>query len=188
MGNRVCPWWLGYFLASPLRRWIEIRDPEAFLSPYVKPEMTVFEPGPGMGFFTLPMAKLVGPSGHIVAADVQAPMLNVLRRRAEKADISSRIETRLVGSESLGAADLEGKVDFALAWAVVHEFPSADNFFGELAAMLKPGGSVLFGEPSGHVNVEHFARELDSARMAGLTEARRLEVRRSTAALLRKNA
>lgn len=115
-------------------------------------------------------------------------MLNALRRRAEKAGISSRIETRLVGSESLGAADLEGKVDFALAWAVVHEFPSADNFFGELAAMLKPGGSVLFGEPSGHVNAEHFAREVDSARMAGLTEARRLEVRRSTAALLRKNA
>lgn len=69
MGNRVCPWWLGYFLASPLRRWIEIRDPEAFLRPYVKPGMTVFEPGPGMGFFTLPMANLVGPSGHIVAAD-----------------------------------------------------------------------------------------------------------------------
>jgi ubiquinone/menaquinone biosynthesis C-methylase UbiE len=188
MGNRVCPWWLGYFLASPLRRWIEIKDPEGFLRPYLKPGMTVFEPGPGMGFFTLPMAKLVAPSGCIIVADIQPQMLNALRGRAEKAGLSSRIETRLVGSESLAAADLEGKVDFALAWAVVHEFPSADNFFGELAATLKPGGSVLFGEPAGHVNADHFSRELDSARLAGLAETGRLQVRRSTVALLRKNA
>ena len=188
MAHGVCPWWIGYFLASPLRRWIEIKDPEAFLRPYVKPGMTVFEPGPGMGFFTIPMAKLVGPSGRIVAVDIQAQMLNALRRRAEKAGIASQIETRLVGSGSLAVADLEGKVDFALAWAVVHEFPSPDNFFGELAATLKPDASALFGEPAGHVNAEHFSRELDSARLAGLAEAGRLQVRRSSVALLRKNA
>lgn len=188
MASRVCPWWLGYFLASPLRRWIEVKDPEAFLRPYVKPGMTVFEPGPGMGFFTLPMARLVGPTGRIIASDIQAQMLNVLRRRAEKAGISSRIETRLVGSDSLGTADLEGKVDFALAWAVVHEFPSPDNFFGELAATLKPDALVLFSEPSGHVDAAHFARECEAAQLAGLSEVGRLQVRRSTAALLRKNA
>ena len=51
MAERVCPWWLGYLLASPMRRWLE--DPVDILAPYVHEGMTVLEPGPGMGFFTL---------------------------------------------------------------------------------------------------------------------------------------
>lgn len=50
MAKRICPWWLGYVLASPLRRWIQ--DPAAIIGPYVREGMTVLEPGPGMGFFT----------------------------------------------------------------------------------------------------------------------------------------
>ena len=186
MAHRVCPWWIGYFLASPLRRWLEIRDPETFLGTYVKPGMTVLEPGPGMGFFTLPMAKLVGSSGRVIVADIQPQMLHVLRTRAEKAGVLPRIEIRLVGTDSLGVADLENKVDFALAWAMVHELPSADNFFAEIAATLKRSGSLLFGEPSGHVDQAQFAKELEAARFAGLTEIQRVEVRRTTTVLLSK--
>ena len=186
MAHRICPWWIGYFLASPVREWLEIRDPEAFLSSYVKAGMTVFEPGPGMGFFTLPVSRLVGPSGRVIVADVQPEMLNVLRRRAAKANLLDRIETRLVGRDTMGVEDLLAKVDFVLAWAIVHEFPSGDNFFAEAAATLKPGGHLLFGEPSGHVDEAHFARELEAARLAGLIELQRLNVRRSVVALLSK--
>lgn len=188
MPHRVCPWWIGYLLASPIRRWLEIEDPEAFLNPYVKPGMCVFEPGPGMGFFTIPMAKLVGPSGVVIAADIQPQMLKALRNRAEKARVMSRIETRVVSPEKLGIADLERRVDFVLAWAMVHELPSADNFFAEVAASLKPNGKLLFGEPSGHVDAEQFSREIEAAHFAGLMEAQRLTVRRCTAALLSKPA
>jgi len=186
MARCVCPWWLGYFLASPIRRWLEIRDPQMFLSSYVRPGMTVFEPGPGMGFFTLPMATLVGSSGRVIVAEIQEQMLKVLRRRADKAGVLAQIETRLVGRASMGVNDLEGKVDFVLAWAIVHEFPSADNFFAEAAATLKPRGQLLFGEPSGHVDEAHFAKEIGSARLAGLTEIRRITERRSCVALLAK--
>jgi len=44
MGHRVCPWWIGYLLASPLRRWLG-QDPVKILSPYVREGMTVLEPG-----------------------------------------------------------------------------------------------------------------------------------------------
>jgi hypothetical protein len=48
MAHSVCPWWLGYFLAGPLRRlW---QDPEGILRPFVSEGMTVVEPGCGMGF------------------------------------------------------------------------------------------------------------------------------------------
>ncbi|MFY9643515.1 MAG: hypothetical protein WCD20_15720 [Rhodomicrobium sp.] len=66
--HRVCPWWMGYLLASPIRKWWQ--DPARILSPYVRAGMTVLEPGPGMGFFTLEIARLVGPSGRLVAVDV----------------------------------------------------------------------------------------------------------------------
>ncbi len=51
MHGRVCPWWIGYLLASPLRRFAH--DPRAILAPVVGEGMIVVEPGPGMGFFTV---------------------------------------------------------------------------------------------------------------------------------------
>ena len=43
----VCPWWVGYILASPVRKlW---QNPGRILEPFVQPGMNVLEPGPGMG-------------------------------------------------------------------------------------------------------------------------------------------
>jgi SAM-dependent methyltransferase len=182
MAQRVCPWWLGYFLISPIRRW-GTENPTKLLAPYLSEGATVLEPGPGMGFFTLPMARLAGASGRIVAVDIQPKMLDRLRRRASKAGLAERIETRLAIPESLGIADLNGRVDFVLAFAMVHEMPSAGTFFREVAAALKPGGKLLFAEPSGHVNPAEFAGEKDAARDAGLDELRPLDIRGSRAAL-----
>ena len=66
MAKHVCPWWLGYLLASPVRRWLG-QDAAKILAPYVREGMMVFEPGPGMGFFTLELARLIGPSGKVIA-------------------------------------------------------------------------------------------------------------------------
>lgn len=184
MAQRVCPWWAGYLLASPIRRLTQ--KPEERLRPYVWSGMTVLEPGPGMGFFTLPLAEMIGESGRVVAVDIQPRMLTTLRRRAAKAGLAQRIETRQALPDSLGIADLAGTVDLVLAFAVVHEMPSAERFFSEVAAALKPGGRVLFAEPAGHVTQEHFAEELAAARNCGLVEADRLHVRRSQAVLLVK--
>lgn len=184
MAQHVCPWWAGYLLASPIRRFSQ--KPEEILRPYVWSGMTVLEPGPGMGFFTLPLAQMIGDSGRVVAVDVQPRMLKTLRRRAAKAGLAPRIETRQALPDSLGVADLAGAVDLVLAFAVVHEMPSAEGFFGEVAAALKPSGRVLFVEPAGHVTYERFAEELGAARSCGLVEIDRLQVKRSQAVLLAK--
>ena len=184
MANRVCPWWLGYLLASPVRRLLQ--DPHAVLAPYVRPGMTVLEPGPGMGFFTIELARLVGPSGRVIAVDVQPRMTAGLQRRVARSGISERVDARTVSADSLGVADLAGQVDFILAFAMVHEMPSSSQFFAQAAQVAKPGGQLLLVEPSGHVKTEGFDAELADASRSGFQVVERPTIRRSHAALLRR--
>jgi|SRR5579885_2312459 SAM-dependent methyltransferase len=184
MAQRVCPWWLGYLLASPVRRLLQ--DPAKILAPYVRDGMTVLEPGPGMGFFTLEIARRVGPFGRVVVVDVQSKMLDGLRRRAAKAGLLNRLDVRLATPDSLGVADLAGSVDFALAFALVHELPGPAPFFSEVAATLKPGAGLLLAEPTGHVNAAEFEAELQAAAQAGFKAVDRPSIRRSRAAFLEK--
>jgi ubiquinone/menaquinone biosynthesis C-methylase UbiE len=127
MDNHVCPWYIGYLLASPLRRLF--LKPEKILSPYVHSGMTVLEVGPGMGFFSLPLAKLVGEAGQIICVDIQEKMLKNLRKRADNAGLLWRIETRLCADTSLQIDDLKDKIDFVLAFAVVHEVLDTKKLF-----------------------------------------------------------
>jgi hypothetical protein len=113
-------------------------------------------------------------------------MLAGLRRRARKAGLLPRIELRLVQPESMQLDDLKGAVDFVLAEAVVHEMPSAQGFFGEAVEALKRGGLLFLVEPSGHVNLEGFRKEVEAAQRAGFEVVIRPAVRNSLAALLRK--
>lgn len=183
-GHSVCPWWIGYLLASPLRRLFH--DPRRILAPYVHEGMTVLEPGPGMGFFTLELARLTGTSGRVIAIDVQPRMLDALRRRAEKAGVLDQLDARLAEANSLGIGDLRGPVDFTLAFAVVHELPAAAAFFREVAQASKPRARLLFVEPKGHVTASVFDSEMQAARDAGFTPVESPSVRRSHAVLLEK--
>jgi ubiquinone/menaquinone biosynthesis C-methylase UbiE len=166
MPERVCPVWMGWLLASPLRKlW---QNPEKILRPFITPGMTVLEPGSAMGFFSLPAAKLVGPQGKVICVDLQPGMLSRLATRAARAGLGERLEPRLCSETSLNIDDLNGKTDFAFAIAVVHEVPDQDNFFQEMAAALKPGGKLLFAEPKGHVTREAFQQSLAWAQKWGL--------------------
>ena len=184
MSHRVCPWWLGYFLASPLRRFLE--DPKEILGPYVRPGMKVLEPGSGMGFFTQELARKVGREGRVVAIDIQPRMLNGLRSRLQKAGLADRVDARLASADSLGIQDLAGKIDFILAYAVVHEMPSSRAFFDQAAAAAKSGAHLLIVEPKGHVTPEEFEAELEDAAQAGFATVDRPKLRRGTAALLER--
>lgn len=179
----VCPWWMGFLLVSPLRRLLE--NPQRMLAPYIKPGMRILEPGSGMGFFTLPMAQMVGQGGLVVCVDLQAKMLGNLRRRAEKAGLGQRIETRLACEESLMTEDLAGTMDLAVALHLVHELPDGAGFFRQIFEALKPGGRLLVLEPKGHVTEEDFQSSLDLALAAGLELGTRGELGRLSAVLER---
>ncbi|OGQ89237.1 MAG: methyltransferase type 11 [Deltaproteobacteria bacterium RIFOXYA12_FULL_58_15] len=184
--HHVCPWWAGYWLASPLRRLLQ--NPDKILTDHIKPGMTVVDVGSGMGFWTIPMARLVGPAGKVIALDVQDKMLSSLQRRVTKAGVGDRVETRLCPGDRLAIDDLTGRVDFILAFAVVHEVPDVSILMGQLHRALHPGGKVLVGEPAGRVPDHEFAEELAAAEKAGLRVVDRPIISKSRAVVLEKTS
>jgi ubiquinone/menaquinone biosynthesis C-methylase UbiE len=181
---KVCPAWVGSFLASPIRKLIH--PPQAILTPYVKEGMTVLDIGCGMGFFSIPLAQMVGTSGKVICVDMQAKMLKGLEKRAQKAGVSTRIETRLCYQHTIGLQDMAEKIDFALAFAVVHEVPDPPRFFAELSATIVPTGKVLLAEPKGHVSEKEFTITVSMAQEHEFTVMERPQVFRSRSVLLEK--
>ncbi len=168
MITHTCPWWMGYVLINPLRYLRQ--NPVKILNEYVKEGMTVMDVGPGMGFFTLPLARMVGEKGKAICVDIQDKMLQRLLKRAGKAGLVDRIETRICTQDSLGIDDLAGKIDFILAFAVVHEAANRETFIAEICRALRPGGRLLISEPRAHVPPEMFAETKATALNCGLEE------------------
>ena len=162
-------------LLNPLRRLFE--NPRKMLGPHVKEGMLVLEPGPGMGYFTLPLARMVGSAGRVVAVDTSMTMLRALRKRAARARLIDRIELRHNSHPAtLGIDDLTGQVDLVTAIHMVHEMPDRTLFFRELFMALRPEGRVLMVEPRGPVSVEEFEASRAEAVAMGF-ESRELGVR-----------
>jgi ubiquinone/menaquinone biosynthesis C-methylase UbiE len=179
MAEHVCPWWIGYLLVSPIRRWFQ--DPDKILSPYISEGMAVLDIGPGMGFFTIPAARMVGDSGRVIAVDLQEKMLKSLVKRAEKAGVAGRIVTRLCEPDNLGVSE---RIDLCLAFNVVHEVPDASALFSQIRAILKPTGRLLIAEPGRwHVSEKDFESTLAKASAVGLKLIARPKIRKSQSAL-----
>jgi 2-polyprenyl-3-methyl-5-hydroxy-6-metoxy-1,4-benzoquinol methylase len=166
--NHIFPWWLGYLLLSPMRKLRD--DPEAMLGPYLRPGMRMLDAGCAMGFFSLPMARMCGENARVVCVDVQGKMLEVLEKRARRAGLASRIETRVCSSESLQIADLCGQVDFALAYAVLHEARDPERFLRDIHQALSADGLLFFGEPSGPVSPSEFEEEISFIKQMGFVQ------------------
>lgn len=182
--HRVCPVWIGYLLASPLRKLIQ--NPRAILAPHVTPGMCVMDIGSAMGFFSLPLAELVGPAGRVICVDLQQGMLDALLRRARRMNLADRIEPRLCALESLKVDDLAGRIDFALAFAMVHEVGDPGRLFAQIRAALKPAGRLLFAEPKGHVTSGAFGKSVATAEAEGFRLRGSPHIARSHAVLLER--
>jgi ubiquinone/menaquinone biosynthesis C-methylase UbiE len=145
--------------------------------------MTALDVGCGMGYFTLPLARLVQPEGTVIAADLQPEMLNGLRRRAARAGLLDSICFLNCTPDRIG---LDKSLDFALAFWMVHEVRHPEPFMQEIFTALKPGGRLLVVEPVVHVPREAFELTISLAKQLGFTFEGRPEVRLSRAALFRK--
>jgi ubiquinone/menaquinone biosynthesis C-methylase UbiE len=180
--KHVCPWWLCFTFDNPLRKLIH--NPESLLSPFVHPGERVIDLGAGMGYFSIPLARLVGATGRVTAIDLQPQMLSALVRRARRAGVAERISTHLAAPDSLGRQE---PAEFVLAFWMVHEVPDQRAFLTEISRMLKPAGRFLVVEPKIHVSGNNFQRTLETAKDAGFLLQERPIIRWSHSALLTGN-
>ena len=149
--------------------------------------MTVVEPGCGMGFFTLPLARLVGPAGRVVSVDLQPRMIDGLRRRARRAGLLDRIHASVCTEDDAGLGAFAGAADLAVAIHMLHEVPDASRLLIQLQAALRPGGLLLVLEPKGHVSPDGFAGTLALAGTAGFVDTGRKPGGRGLGAILEKS-
>ena len=179
--KRVCPVEFARHLDSRLRRWLH--DPRQILAPYLAPGMRALDIGCGPGFFTLDMARLVGPGGHVIAADIQQGMLDRVKHKIQATGLEERITLHLIADGRFGAL---GPIDFCLAFYMVHEVPDQLAFFKDIRSVLKSGGLALVVEPPLHVSRQEFEATIQIAGDADLTIANRPKMFLSKAVLLKK--
>ncbi len=177
----VCPWWLAYTFDNPFRKFLH--RPDDLFGRYIKPGMTVLDIGCGMGYFSLGLARLVGATGKVIALDLQQKMLEITLKRAQKAGFTDQIIPQKCSAVGLG---IDQKVDFALAFWMVHETPEQARFYREVFSLLQEGGRLFVAEPVMHVSQLSFAESIKDAEGAGFSCERRPSVRLSRAALFLK--
>lgn len=179
--GHVCPAEHAGWLTMPGRKLFN--NPRRILKGLVHDGELVIDLGCGPGFFTLPLAELVGETGSVIAVDVQPEMLERLRVRAEKGGLASRIVLHLSGREGPGGL---GPADFALAFWMLHEVPGKPQFLAQVHDSLREEGSFLLVEPRGHVSKAAFADTAVLVRAAGFELVGRPRVGFSRAALFRR--
>ena len=109
----------------------------------LQPGQTVCDLGCGNGFYSLKMAPLVGPTGQILAVDIQPEMLRLLEARADAVNLDNiqPILGTLVDPK-LPAAE----VDLLLLVDVYHEFSHPEEMLRAIRKSLKPEGRLALVE------------------------------------------
>jgi ubiquinone/menaquinone biosynthesis C-methylase UbiE len=109
----------------------------------IKPGMTVCDMGCGNGYYTLQLAKLVGPNGRVLAVDVQPEMLKLLEQRAAQAGVRNVV---LVQGQLHDPKLPRGDVDLFLLVDVYHEFSHPQQMLEAMRRALSANGVVVLVE------------------------------------------
>lgn len=160
----VCGHTHSFFLDNFIRRIFQ--NPKKIVGEYIREGNTVMDLGCGPGYFSVDMARMVGPNGRVVAVDLQTEMLEKLQRKLKGTDLEKRILLHKCPQDRIGL-DGDKKADFILAYYMVHETPDHGRFLREIRTLLKPNGRFLVVEPPFHVSKNQFQGIMADARKAG---------------------
>lgn len=147
--------YLGRELAAPMgwqgADWLDRRDREATEKPEhvldvlaLREGMTVADVGAGSGYFTVRMARRVGPTGRVLATDLQPEMLALLKKKAT--GLANVVPILATPDD---ARLPHGEIDLVLMVDVYHELPRPKETLAQIRAALKPGGRLALVEYRG---------------------------------------
>jgi ubiquinone/menaquinone biosynthesis C-methylase UbiE len=121
----------------------EERPSDAIAQLNLKPGMVVCDLGCGNGFYSLEMAKLVAPSGQVLAVDIQPEMLHLLELRSKDSGVEN---IKPILSTVADPKIPEGSVDMLLLVDVYHEFSHPQQMLAGIRKGLKPNGVIALLE------------------------------------------
>ena len=101
--------------------------------------------GAGDGFFTVRMARLVGPRGRVIAEDVDEKALAKLRERIVKEPVPENVETVL--GQPNDPKLPEHTLDAVLVCNAYHEMTEHDAMLSHIYRALRNGGRLVLLEP-----------------------------------------
>lgn len=99
----------------------------------------VADMGAGGGWFTVRLARRVGPNGVVYAQDVQQEMLDSIRRRVEREGFSN---VQYIRGERRDPKLPAARLDAVLMVDTYHEFENPVALLRGVALALKPAGRV----------------------------------------------
>lgn len=106
----------------------------------VAPGMTVADLGAGTGYFSVRLAKAVGPGGRVLAIDVEPKLVDYLKARAEKEKLPQIVPVLAAPDDPKLPAH---GVDLVMIVDTWHHIDDRLHYLGKLAEGLKPGGRVV---------------------------------------------
>lgn len=130
--------------------WLERAEREAEENPTraiellkLEKGMTVADVGAGVGYYSIRMAEAVGPTGNILATEIQPEMLQILKRRIR--------EKKAENVEPILASEHDPKLpnnccDVILLVDVYHEFSQPIEMLAKLRSALKSTGRLILLE------------------------------------------
>ncbi len=103
----------------------------------------VVDLGAGVGYFTWRLARQVGPSGKVIAVDIQQRMFDLLARNMTERGIEN---VAIVLGTDQNPRLPEGEVDLVLLVDVYHELAYPGKTMERVRRSLKPGGRLVLVE------------------------------------------
>lgn len=110
----------------------------------IKPGMVLADLGCGPnGYFTIPMAKMIGPGSKVYAIDIIKTSLESLKSKADLIGLSNII-TIWSNLEKVGAANVpRGTIDMCFIVNTLYQSDQHREILIETASLLKPSGKIV---------------------------------------------
>jgi ubiquinone/menaquinone biosynthesis C-methylase UbiE len=103
----------------------------------------ILEVGPGTGYYTLDLARWLGPEGQLDIFDIQQEMLDHTQRLAAEAGLANVVPRQ---GDARALPYENDQFDGAVLVTVLGEVPDQEAALRELGRVLKPAGRLIVGE------------------------------------------